>query len=111
MILGETDDADRPSGGPALTLDDIFRGHAQRRPYAPALIDPVNRASFTGGSPLRLSYAQADRVVGAIAARLRGMGLPADTIVGIHLPNTVENFLATLGVLRAGMTVAALPLL
>ena len=111
MILGETDDADRPSGGPSLTLDDVFRGHAHRRPDAPALIDPLNRASFTGGSPLRLNYARADRIVSAIAARLRDMGLPTDTIVGIHLPNTVENFLAMLGVLRAGMTVAALPLL
>jgi hypothetical protein len=111
MILGETDDTDRPSRGPSLTLDDVFRGHAQRRPDAPALIDPLNRASFTGGGPLRLSYAQADRIVSALAARLRGMGLPADTIVGIHLPNTVENFLAMLGVLRAGMAVAALPLL
>jgi hypothetical protein len=34
MILGETDDTDRPSRGPSLTLDDVFRGHAQRRPDA-----------------------------------------------------------------------------
>jgi AMP-binding enzyme len=111
MILGETDGGDDPSRGPSLTLDDLFRGHAHRRPDAAALIDPLNRASFTGGSPLRLSYAKADRIVSAIAGRLRDMGLPTDTVVGIHLPNTVDNFLAMLAVLRAGMTVAALPLL
>ncbi len=111
MILGETDGEDHPSRGSSLTLDDLFRGHARRRPGAPALIDPLNRASFTGGSPLRLSYADADRIVSAIAARLRDMGLPTDTVVGIHLPNTVDNCLAMLGVLRAGMTAAALPLL
>jgi hypothetical protein len=109
MILGDA--APHASTGPSLTLDGIFRSHAQRRPYAIALVDPVNRASFTGGRPRRLSYAEADRIIGAMAARLRDMGLPTDAIVGIQLPNTVENFLATLAVLRAGMIVAALPLL
>jgi acyl-CoA synthetase (AMP-forming)/AMP-acid ligase II len=111
MILGDTDGEEHASRGPSLTLDDLFQGHAQRRPDAVALIDPLNRASFTGSSPLRLSYGKADRIVSAIAARLRDMALPTDTVVGIQLPNTVDNFLAMLGVLRAGMTVAALPLL
>jgi acyl-CoA synthetase (AMP-forming)/AMP-acid ligase II len=111
MILREAETVDNPSRGPSLTLDDVFRRHAQRRPDALALIDPSNRTSFTGGNPHRLTYAEADGIVTAIAARLRHMGLPTDTIVGIQLPNTVENFLATLAVLRAGMIVAALPLL
>ena len=38
---------------PSLTLDDVFRRHAQRRPDALALIDPLNRASFTDGRPHR----------------------------------------------------------
>ena len=75
------------------------------------MIDPLNRASFTGRSPHRVTYAEADRIVSAMAARLRDMGLPTDTVVGIQFPNIVENFLATLAVLRAGMIVAALPLL
>ncbi len=50
-------------------------------------------------------------MVSAIAGRLRRMGLPTDAIVGIQLPNTVENVLAILGVLRAGMIAAPLPLL
>jgi AMP-binding enzyme len=111
MILREAETVDNPSRGSSLTLDDVFRRHAQRRPDALALIDPSNRTSFTGGNPHRLTYAEADGIVTAIAARLRHMGLPTDTIVGIQLPNTVENFLATLAVLRAGMIVAALPLL
>lgn len=111
MILGDAETAGNPSRGPSLTLDDVFRRHAQRRPDAPALIDPLNRASFIGGKARRLTYAEADRIVGAIAARLRDMGLSTDTVVGIQLPNVVENFLATLAVLRAGMIVAALPLL
>jgi non-ribosomal peptide synthetase component F len=111
MILGEAETADNPSRGPSLTLDDIFRRHAQRRPEALALVDPLNRASFTGGSRHRLTYADADRIVSAIAVRLRDMGLPTDTVVGIQLPNIAESFLATMAVLRAGMIVAVLPLL
>jgi hypothetical protein len=111
MILGEADAATSSSHGPSLTLDGIFRGHARRRPEALALVDPINRAAFTGGHPRHLTYAEADHVVDAIAARLHDMSLPRDTVVGIQLPNIVEIFLATLAVMRAGMIVAALPLL
>ena len=50
-------------------------------------------------------------MVSAIAARLRTLGLQTDAIVGIQLPNTVESVLTLLGVLRAGMIAAPLPLL
>ena len=39
------------------------------------------------------------------------LGLQTDAIVGIQLPNTVESVLTILGVLRAGMIAAPLPLL
>ncbi len=94
-----------------VTIDEVFRRLAERRPDALALADAPNRQSYTDAAPRRLSFAEADRMVSAIAGRLRGMGLPIDAIVGIQLPNVVENILATLGVLRAGMIVAPLPLL
>ena len=50
-------------------------------------------------------------MVAAIAGRLRRMGLPVDAVIGVQMPNIVENILAMLGVLRAGMVVAPLPLL
>ncbi len=113
MILGDA--ALAPAPGPAgqnrVTLDDIFRRVAQRRPNALALADPPNRMTFTDGMPRRLTFAEADRMVTAIAGRLRQMGLATDSIVGIQLPNTVENILALLGVMRAGMIAAPLPLL
>lgn len=113
MILGD------PAGGAVLaaqgqrraSIDEVFHRIAQRRPDAPALIDAPNRAALTGGSPRRLTYAQADRAVTAIAGRLRRMGLATDAIVGIQLPNIAESFLTILGVMRAGMIAAPLPLL
>jgi len=113
MILGDPaiTALQPPPGQSRVTIDDLFRRIAQRRPDALALADAPNRETFTDGAPRRLSYAEADRMVTAIAGRLRRMGLSVDVIVGIQLPNVVENILAILGVLRAGMIAAPLPLL
>ena len=95
----------------AATIDDMFREAAGRRPDAIALTDPPNRESFTDGPPRRLTFAQADCAIDAIASKLRQIGLPTDSFVGIALPNTVESVLTILGVLRAGMIAVSLPLL
>jgi acyl-CoA synthetase (AMP-forming)/AMP-acid ligase II len=94
-----------------VTIDEIFRRVALKNPDKLALADAPNRRAFTDGAPRRLSYAQADRTVAAIAGRLRRMGLSTDAIIGIQLPNIAENFLTILAVLRAGMIAAPLPLL
>src|SRR5689334_16978855 len=107
MILGDP----TPDGLAATTLDQMFRRAVARHPEALALIDPPNRESFTGGRPRRFTYAETDRIVSAIASRLRGLGLQTDAIVGIQLPNTVECVLTVLGVLRAGMIALPMPLL
>jgi non-ribosomal peptide synthetase component E (peptide arylation enzyme) len=107
MILDSTI---KPPDG-AATLDDLFRRAGVRRPQAIALIDPPNREHFTGGAQRRLTYAQADRVISAIAARLRALDLPTDAVVALQLPNTVESVLSPLAILRAGMIAAPLPLL
>ncbi len=107
MILGDPTTGDTAT----TTLDDLFRRAAARRPDAIALTDPPDRESFTDGAPRRITYAEADRIVSAIASRLRGLGLQADATVGIQIPNTVESVLTILGVLRAGMIAAPLPLL
>jgi hypothetical protein len=93
------------------SIDEVFRRIAQKNPEKLALADAPNRRTFTDGAPRRLTYAQADRTVAAIAGRLRRMGMATDTIVGIQMPNVVENVLTILGVLRAGMIAAPLPLL
>lgn len=93
------------------TLDDLFRRAAASRPDALALIDPPDRPSFTDGAARRLTYAQADRAISALAARLRGFGLPTDSVVAIQLPNTVDSVVALLAVMRAGLIAAPLPLL
>lgn len=113
MILGDRNsDPARPDHHLVrATLDDLFRHALARHPDALALTDPPDREYFTDGAPRRLTYAQADRVISAIACALRDFGLAADSIVGMQLPNTVESVLVLLGALRAGMVVAPIPLL
>jgi hypothetical protein len=107
MILGEIN----RESCITTTLDDLFRRAGVRHPDAIALSDPPNRLSFTDAAPRTLSYAQADHAISALATRLRGLGLPTDAVVAIQLPNTVESVIACLGILRAGMIAAPVPLL
>jgi AMP-binding enzyme len=109
--LAGTVPAPEATGSIRVTIDKAFCRLVERHPDALALVDAANRESFTDGQPRRLTYAEADRAVAAIAGRLRRMGLPTDAIIGIQLPNMVENILVVLGVLRAGMIAAPLPLL
>lgn len=113
-IPGATTAHGAPAAAPrddGATLDDLFRRAAAARPDAPALLDPPDREDFTDGAPRRLTWAEADRVVSAIANLLSSLGLPAGAIVALQLPNTVESVLTLLGVLRAGLIAAPLPLL
>jgi hypothetical protein len=98
-------------GGGRPTLDDLFRRAADRHPGARALADPPNRESVTDGSPRRLTYGEADRVISALAARLHRMGLHTDSVVALQIANTVEGALALLAVMRAGMIAMPIPLL
>ncbi|HEY4919383.1 MAG TPA: class I adenylate-forming enzyme family protein [Xanthobacteraceae bacterium] len=93
------------------TLDDVFRRAVTRRPDAIALADPPNAAAVTGSEPRRLTYAQADRMITAVAARVRHLGLQADQVVGLQMANTVDAVVTLLGVLRAGLIAMPLPLL
>jgi hypothetical protein len=93
------------------SLDDLFRAAAARHPEAIALVDAPDRARFTDGTARRLTFAQADRVISAIAGRLRDLGLHPDAVVALQLANTVDGVLAFLGALRAELIVMPMPLL
>lgn len=112
MILGGAQyDAGSEAAGSRTTLDALFRRAALRDVDAIALSDPPNRENIAGGAPRHLTYAQADHAISAFAARLRQLGLQTDTVVALQLPNTIESVIALLGVIRAGMIAAQLPLL
>lgn len=91
------------------TLDGLFRRILARQPDALALIDSPNKMQVTGQAPLRLTFAQADRAVSALAAHFVDAGLPPHSIVAVQLANTVEYALTVLAAHRAGLVVALMP--
>jgi hypothetical protein len=93
------------------TLDALFQRILARKPDAIALVDPSNKARITGQAPKRLTFAQADRAISALAAHFVEAGLPAHSVIAVQLPNTVEFALTLLAAHRAGLVVALFPLL
>jgi len=91
------------------TLDGLFRRLLARQPDALALADPPDNSRVTGQSPQRLTFAQADRAIAALAAHFVEAGLPANSVIAVQLPNTVEFVLTVLAAHRAGLVVALLP--
>lgn len=96
---------------PSPTLDGLFRRVLARQPHALALLDPPNKARLTGQNPRRLTFAEADRAISALAAHFIEAGLPANSVVAVQLPNTVDVMLTVLAAHRAGLIVALMPLL
>jgi hypothetical protein len=93
------------------TLDTLFKRILMRQPEALALVDPLNKQRITGQTRKRLTYAQADRAISAISAHFIESGLPANSVIAVQLPNTVEFVLTVLAAHRVGLIVAPLPLL
>jgi hypothetical protein len=91
------------------TLDGLFRRLLARQPDALALADPPDKTRVTGQPPMRLTFAQADRAIAALAAHFVEAGLPANSVIAVHLPNTIEFVLTVLAAHRAGLVVALLP--
>jgi hypothetical protein len=93
------------------TLDALFKRVLARHPDRLALVDPLNKQHVTGQTRKRLTFAQADRAISALAAHFIESGLPANSVIAVQLPNTVEFALTVLAAHRAGLVVAVLPLL
>jgi hypothetical protein len=92
-------------------LNALFRANVARDPGGVALQDPPDSEANTGTPPHRLTYAQADRRIGALARLLREIGIPEGGTVAIQLPNNADSVITYLAVARAGMVPAMLPLL
>jgi hypothetical protein len=94
-----------------VTLDALFRANVAARPNAAALADPVNRSSFTDGTPLRLNYAQLEDRVERLARKLKAFGMPQGSVVAIQLPGIAEAAISLLATVRAGYVAAPVPML
>jgi AMP-binding enzyme len=91
------------------TLNALFQRILARKPDAIALVDPLNKPKITGQPPRRLTFAQADRAISALAAHFIDAGLPTHSVIAVQLPNTIEFMLTVLAAHRAGLVVALFP--
>lgn len=94
---------------PSPTFETLFQRILARNPDAVALVDPLNKLRISGQPPKRLTYAQADHAISALAAHFVESGLPAHSVIAVQLPNTVEFVLTVLAAHRAGLVVALIP--
>jgi amino acid adenylation domain-containing protein len=77
---------------PIRTLVEAFADTAARYPDRPAVSDGTRS----------LSYAELDHRSSAFGLRLAGRGVRVEDRVVVHLPRSVDVFVAILGVLKAG---------
>jgi mycobactin salicyl-AMP ligase len=108
--LPVADTATDEDGGP-ITAEGLLRRRAAQKPDTIALTDPPNRRMLGFAPPRPYTYGEADAAVDALAAFFVDLGLePGDRVV-VQLPNFIESPLTLLGAWRAGLTVAAVPML
>ena len=84
------------------TVDALLRKAVAARSGEVALVDAPNRQALVGTTPQRLTYAQIDARVDAMAWAFAGLGVGRGDVVATQLPNLVEGVLAFLTCARMG---------
>lgn len=92
------------------TIDDLLRAGAEQHPDTLALADAPNRATFFAGDPSRLTWAELDASVDALATNLADLGAGPEAPVAIQLPNVVELVTTLLACWRLGATAVPFPI-
>ena len=80
------------------------------RPDATAVVDPPNRTTLIGGTPLRLSYAQLDRLAIGFARRLVELGFEREDVLITQLPNVAEYVAVYLAAMKLGVVLSPAPM-
>jgi acyl-CoA synthetase (AMP-forming)/AMP-acid ligase II len=84
------------------TVDAQFRKGVAARGTDEALVDAPNREALVGTPPRRMTYAETDAAVDALAHVLTGLGVGRGDVVVTQLPNLVEGVVAFLACARMG---------
>ena len=79
-------------------IHELFEEQVARTPHAPALVFENQQ----------LTYDELNRRANQLAHYLRGLGVGAETRVGLHLERSLELVIAVLGILKAGAAYIAL---
>ncbi len=92
------------------TLLDYFREHVKEMPDRTAVVDPLNREELVGSGQERVTYAQLEQAVEAVATALLNLGVAKDDIIMVQLPNTWELAMLYLAISRSGGIISPVPM-
>lgn len=92
------------------TLDALFRARVRENPGRLAVVDPANKQDLVGLPPRRLTWGELDAEVDRLAAHLAQHGLVPGQVIGVQLPNTVEQVALYLACWRIGLIVSPMPM-
>lgn len=91
------------------TLYGLFADRVRRHPERLAIVDPPNRAAFTGGAPRRLTWGEVGDKTDRLTARLIELGFGKDDFICVQLPTIHEYFPVYLACWRLGIVVSPVP--
>jgi mycobactin salicyl-AMP ligase len=111
MLTAPEREREAEGAEPPLTAEGLLRRRARQRPGALALADPPNTEALRLGRSHRYSFAEADAAVDALATFFVEIGLQPGDRIAVQLPNIALQPLTLLAAWRAGLSVAALPML
>lgn len=90
------------------TVQQLLAERVRERGSQLAVVDPVDKSEYVDGVPGRVTWAELDAEVDRLAAMLLRAEVRAGEVVGVQLPNTVEQIAVVLAVWRIGAIVSLL---
>lgn len=90
------------------TVQQLLSDRVRERGTQLAVVDPVDKADYVDGVPGRITWAELDREVDRLAATLLRSGVGAGEVIGVQLPNTIEQVVVVLAAWRIGAIVSLL---
>jgi acyl-CoA synthetase len=92
------------------TFDGLFRARVRADLDREAIVDPANKQDLAGRPPRRLTWRELDGEVDGFAALLLAHGLGQGDVIGVQLPNSVEQVTVYLACWRLGLIVSPFPM-
>ena len=90
------------------TIDGLFWQRVTERPDALAVVDPLNRRDLDGEEPRRLTWGELGSEVAWLASEMLQNGIGQGDVIGMQLPNSIEQLEVYLAAWTIGAIVSPL---
>jgi len=90
------------------TVQQLLADRVRERGTQLAIVDPVDKSDYVDGIPGRITWAELDGEVDRLAALLLHADVRAGEVIGVQLPNTIEQITVVLAAWRIGAIVSLL---